>query len=121
MGGARAFPTWWAQYAALSRKHWLLARRNPRATATQLGMGAIVVGLLIGFQLLADQLLGFEVPHPLVAPIGALPACRALAHSRRVDSRGALFAGECNTLLYAPRSVEVETVLRRVSDNAGLD
>lgn len=107
---ARPPASWWAQYSALCQKHYLLAKRNWRTTALQLLMGAVITCMLIGFQALADTLLGFEIPHPLPEVIGPMPRCIALRHSIRANADGTSMAG-CNTILYAPRSPDVDMLL----------
>lgn len=117
-GGARA---WWDQYAALCRKNATLAARNGRTTAAQVLLGAVVCGLLLAFQAVADTLLGVVVPHPPAVQLGPPPVCHPLPHSVRVDAAGVTQRGACNTLLYAPSSPDVEALLARVAANTGLD
>lgn len=113
--------SWWAQYAALCRKHATVARRNLVSTLAQLFMGVAVCILIIGMQQVANVVLSFDVPHPPTIPVAAAPPrCTPGAHSVRVDGAGGVHAGDCNTLLFAPVSPNTVRIMQRVANNSGL-
>ena len=117
----RTAPTavWREQYAALCRQRFLLSARNWRTTAAQLLMGLVVCMLLLSFQFLSDSVLSSEILHQPATPIGPIPRCVPGAHSVRANADGSLSPG-CNTVLFAPATERVVTLLRRVAENSGL-
>ena len=112
---------WREQYIALCKQKLLLSVRNWRTTATQLFLGLIISMLLLSFQAMSDSVLSYELLHPPTASIGAIPRCIPGAHSVKANADGSFTPGSCNTVLFAPSTDRVITLLRRVASNSGLD
>ena len=103
------------QFVALHWQRWVLAARNWRSTAAQVLIGVVVVALLVGFQAVADSVLGNAELHVAPSAVGPLPSCIPGGGGLRANADGSLSPG-CNTVLFAPSSPAVTALLRRVAE-----
>ena len=82
--------------------------------------GVAIVLLLLSFQAIADSVLSARELHPPAIDIGPLPACVPVRGALRINADATLSPG-CNTVLFAPSSPVITSLLRRVAARAGLD
>ncbi|KAA0158429.1 hypothetical protein FNF31_02424 [Cafeteria roenbergensis] len=113
--GAEKRPTFAAKGSTLCGQTsvlvWLNAVRALRAwkqTVAILVAPPVVTIILVLLQLLANVVVDKEVPFPVAMPVGNIPRCQSPA-------------GPCVTILYAPDTPRVQTLLGRVAADNGLE
>jgi ABC-type multidrug transport system ATPase subunit len=117
----RGCSLWCSQYTALVRLHYLLSIRTPITLITQISLGFVLCALLIGFQSLANFMLGGPILHPPTTVIPILPSCVSGDHSVRPGvASGTLIPG-CSTLMYAPNTPMVRRLMTGISNATGLE